>query len=159
MHSSDINSRESEFLSSLSKDQRVAISNRNPDLYEDIITAKAAGIINLKFHYAEQSQSKFDIGKLLWNLEIADLERLAESVKCTIRADQTATDDMPKAVELYHRAMELNPFDDVATMSYGVALGRQGDLREGIKWVEHAIELNPANERAQRSLAALKSYL
>lgn len=145
------------FLNSLSKEEKVAVSNRDPQVYEAVIIAKRAGYANMATYNLDNST--FDVGKLLWGLEIVDLERLRDSVICTIRADQAATADILKAAELYHRAMELNPFDDVATMSYGVALAQQGDVREGLKWVEHAVKLNPGNERAQRNLAAVKSYL
>jgi Flp pilus assembly protein TadD len=71
-------------------------------------------------------------------------------------------DDEPEiewATELYKKAFDLNPYDDLAVMSYGVGLARQGKLREGEKWIKKATELNPANLRAQQNLAALRSQL
>ena len=48
-------------------------------------------------------------------------------------------------------------FADIARLSdAGCALANQGDLREGIRWVETAINVNSENELARRYLSAIK---
>ena len=44
-------------------------------------------------------------------------------------------------------------------MSYGCILATQGNISEGIKWVEKAVQMNPTNERAKKNLQAMKRNL
>jgi len=147
-----------EFLGPLSRKERVAVSNRNPDVYEAVISAKRAGNANPAFVNLDTT-SRLDVGQLLWKLDIPDLERLTDAVRFTLQADAAAASDLNEAARLYKNAFDRNPYDDLAAMSYGVALSQAGELQEGMKWVKRALELNPANERAKRNLAAIKSHL
>jgi hypothetical protein len=151
-----------EFLAPLSIQERVAVSNRHPDTYEAVIAAKKSSA-GAQVQVVDLNRSGGSVGTaggpaaLLWKLDVADLERLAQSVRCTMRADDEP--EIEWATELYKKAFDLNPYDDLAVMSYGVGLARQGKLREGEKWIKKATELNPANLRAQQNLAALRSQL
>lgn len=145
-----------EFLAPLSKEEKVAVSNQDPGVYQAMIMSRRADVHAVHF---DLTSSQFNVGELLSRLSISDLERLAESVSFTIRADEASNTDLAQAAELYKKAFELNPFDDIAIMSYGVALAMQGSVREGIKWIEQALEVNPNSERARRQLEGFKSYL
>lgn len=146
-----------EFLFPLSKEEKVAVSGLNPQVYEAFIRIKrGAGI---KPEIADVNLSaKFDIGELLWKADVSDLERLAASVRVMVQADNAAQSDLVKAGSLYQKAVELNPFDHLASMSYGVVLAQQGHLHEGLKWMEGALLLKPDDKRVQRNLAAIKSH-
>ena len=152
---SGANSRE--FLYPLSREEKVAVTGLSPAVYDAIIEIKRTGRPTTSVNL--DSSSRFDLGSLLDKLDIADLERLAESLKLTLQADRSAASDATNAAQLYQQALQLNPFDAVATMSCGVLLAQQGNLREGMKWLKHALELDPNNGRIKRNLAALKSHL
>ena len=93
-------------------------------------------------------------------MSVSDLEILSQSVQAAQQGDESANrGDLAGAAKHYRRAFELNPYNDIAIMSYGAALARQGDLRGGIKWVEKAVEINPDNERARQNLKAMKADL
>jgi tetratricopeptide (TPR) repeat protein len=147
------------FLSQLSQEQRSAVSNHDPGFYEMIMAAKVGGYTDLNFINVGTSSNMEIAGKLLWELSDAELKRLAESVRYTIRADAAVQSDQEEAARLYRKAFELNPYDDIPIMSYGVLLAQQGDLREGIKWLERAVEVNPKSERARQNLKTVKSML
>jgi tetratricopeptide (TPR) repeat protein len=149
------NSRE--FLYPLSREEKVAVTGLSPAVYDAIIEIKRTGRPTTSVNL--DSSSRFDLGSLLDKLDIADLERLAESLKLTLQADRAAASDATNAAQLYQQALQLNPFDAVATMSCGVLLAQQGNLREGMKWLKHALELDPNNGRIKRNLAAIKSHL
>ena len=147
-------SNSSEFLAPLTQEEKVEVSNLNPLIYDTTIQEKKG--VSTTSIIAEDDR----FIHLLRKLEIADLERLRESVKFTRDADEAASQgNMAEAARLYRRTTELNPYDDLALMSYGVALAKQGDLREGIKWVEKAVSVNPKNERARRNLQAMRANL
>lgn len=55
--------------------------------------------------------------------------------------------------------VEENPYNDTALMSAGCALANAGDLAGGVRPVERAVEVNPANERARGNLAAMKAAM
>jgi tetratricopeptide (TPR) repeat protein len=148
------------FLDQLSPEERSAVSNHDPGFYEVIIAAKKGGYTGITSIGVGTSAAKEDVaGKLLWKLSDPELKRLAESVRYTIRADAAVQSDHEEAARLYRQAFELNPYDEIPIMSYGVMLAQQGDVREGIKWLEHAVEVNPKSERARQNLEALKSML
>jgi len=142
-----------EFLSSLTHEERLAVNNLNPIMYESIIKEKK-GESNPNII----SENENDL-RLLRKLDIPSLERLNESVKCTMKADSLSLSNISEAAKFYQKASEINPYNDLALMSCGVAFARQRNLREGIKWIEKALSINPNNERARRNLEAMKRDL
>ena len=89
---------------------------------------------------------------LLRKLEVSDIEKLLEAGKFMIEADKAIQQrNLAEAARLFRKAVDFNPYHDLALMSYGTTIGMQGNLREGIKWVEKAIQVNPKNERAKRN--------
>jgi len=140
------------FLKPLKQTDKPRISNLAPVLYETVIKRKREGT-KLDIVYGDD----MEVPGLLEQLEIQDLEILAQSVRVSMEAD--GLHGSTAAAELYKQAFELNPYNDVALMSYGRCLARQGSLREGIKWVEKAVEINPGNDRARSNLRAMKADL
>ncbi len=61
-----------------------------------------------------------------------------------------ANSNITEAGVNYKKAAEINPYNDLALMSYGVCFARKGNLQEGIKWVEKAVQVNPRNEGAKK---------
>lgn len=51
--------------------------------------------------------------------------------------------DTDKALESYHRAVEINPNNEMATSNIAMICKEKGDIAEGIKWANKARELNP----------------
>ncbi len=147
-----------EFLHPLSREEKVAVTGLSPAVYRAMIAQRHAGYTSVTSVNLDTS-SKFDIGSLLLKLDVADLERLAASLELTLQADKAAASDMKKAEELYKEAIKINPFDAVAAMSCGVVLAQQGDVKEGLKWLERAHDLASSNARITKNLAAVKSYL
>ena len=97
---------------------------------------------------------------LLKKLTVEELESLCESAECGQKADSFADrGDLVNAAKCYREAFELNPYNDLALLSYGVALAQQGNLREGIKWVQKALDVNPDSERIRNNLSAMKAEL
>jgi tetratricopeptide (TPR) repeat protein len=145
-----------EFLYPLTGKEKVAVTGLSPAVYRAIIMSKRAytGVTSM-----DVDTSKSDVGALLLKLDVADLERLAESLEFTREADRAAASDFAKAEQLYQKALQINPFDALAAMSCGVALAKQGDLRGGLKWIERAHDLDPDNERIMQNLAELKAML
>jgi hypothetical protein len=141
------------FLGPLSLEEKIAVGNLPPLDYMSIINKKKAGPVITVITDNPEDQRRM---RLLEKLEAADLERLAESVQLVMKADRAAVSNISEAARLYRKAAEVNPYNDLALMSYGCALARQGNLQEGIKWVEKALQVNPKNERASRNLASMK---
>ena len=145
-------------LSPLTHEEKVAVSNALPELYERVIADKRRGIASAPTVY--MTTSKFDVPALLWKLDIPDLECLAEALRAGMRAEAAAaTQDYDQAIRLFQQALERNPFSDMAAMGCGVCLFKQGKTREAIKWIERAIRLNPNNPQAQRNLRGIKLHL
>lgn len=151
--------RAGEFLAQLSREERTAVSNLDRSFYEALIAAKMGGYTNVSFASLDPSVNQERAGNLLWKLGIPDLQRLAESVSYTIRADAAARSDIDEAARLYQKAFELNPYDEIPIMSYAICLSRQGQIREAISWCEKAVRANPNSERARRNLQYLKSLV
>lgn len=144
----------SDFLTGLAPAERSAVSNLNPLLYQAVIMEKkgenAPTIITDDSHTFE----------LIHRLDASEITQLADSVQSSIQGDDAiARNDLAKATQHYQRAFELNPYNDIALMSYGVCLARRGQLREGIRWVEKAVAADSSNERARRSLEMMKADL
>ncbi len=97
--------------------------------------------------------------ELLKKLPIRDLETLIKCVALGEEATLLAQSKPRVAAILYQQAVDLNPYDDVSRMSYGCLLGMQGNLREGIDWIEKSLKLNPGNQRAQNNLQGMKAAL
>ncbi|MBN1808906.1 MAG: tetratricopeptide repeat protein [Planctomycetes bacterium] len=142
------------FLGALKKNLRPAVSNLNPLIYRTIIrekTGKDAPAL------LSTDGTDFDLPR---KLSVDELSTLARSVEAGQRGDQaTSGGDLGEAAKHYREAFTLNPYNDLALMSYGVALAQLGDLRKGIRWVEKALRVNPGNERARNNLAAMKNEL
>ncbi len=150
----------SEFLGLLSPEEKSGVSNQDTVIYETVIGAKQGGYTGVNFLNTDPASPNLEqVWSLLWKLSIPELERLAESVRTTTRGDEAAKMDLSKATEIYSKASELNPYDDVPLMSRGVCLAQQGQIRDGIKCLEQALRVNPRSERAKRNLAAIKSFL
>jgi Flp pilus assembly protein TadD len=147
------------FLYPLSQHEKVAVTGLSPAVYRAVIKIKAENSFDEVDIVSVNTSSKLDIGALLMKLDIADLERLVEALELTLQADKAAATDVAIAEKLYHEALQINPYDAVAAMSRGVALAKQGNLREGLKWIQAAHDLAPDNERIAQNLAAIKSYL
>ena len=141
------------FLGSLSSEDRIRVNNFNPILYQSIIKEKkgeqAPAIV---------MEDEADL-VLLRRLRVDELERLLASVEAGLEGERAATSDMSRAAGFFKKAADINPYNDLALMSYGCALANQGKLREGVKWVEKAVKVNPRNERAKRNLQGMKRNL
>jgi tetratricopeptide (TPR) repeat protein len=145
--------QEAAFLSELSERERIAVGTMSPMVYRAIAMEKNGHTIEL--HGVDPN-----VLDCLRRLSPAELERLEKSAQSLRRADQFSSDDkMDAAAAAYREAFESNPYNDLAIMSYGCALANSGDVREGIKWVERSLALNPDNERAKRNLAGMRSLL
>ena len=140
------------FLGALKQSERSSVSNLNPIIYQTIVLQK-------KGEKAPTLLST-DGGdfSLLKELSVTEIETLSKSVQCGQRGDQAAKEgNLAEAMQHYRDAFELNPYNDLALMSYGVALAHQGQLREGITWVQKAVKVNPSSERAKQNLKAMKA--
>ncbi len=136
-----------QFLGVLTDVQKTEISNLPPEVYRLMVKEKQ-GEKMPEIILADDLNAIAVIRKL----KIEELERLALSVEATIEADKLSQVNLSKAACYYQEAIKNNPFNDIALMSYGCVLASQGNLREGIKWVERAIDVNPKNDRAKRNL-------
>lgn len=144
------------FLAPLTQEEKVSISNVGLMIYAAIIGEKSGTPANI----ITDSEIDRAAVPLLRKLEVADLEKVLEAAKFTIEADKAAQQrNLPEAARLFRKAIDFNLYHDLALMSYGTTIGMQGNLREGIKWVEKAIQVNPKNERARRNLQAMKTKL
>lgn len=141
------------FLGGLSSAERVRVSGLNPILYHAVIKEKK-GEETPDIIMEDQSALS-----LIRRLRIDELEQLSASVEAAQEGDRTASSNMSRAATCYKKAADINPYNDTALMSYGCALANQGNLREGVKWVEKAVKVNPANERAKRNLQGIKRNL
>lgn len=145
------NNEKPTFLSTLRYAERVAISNLTPLIYAVIIQEKK-GEGSTPIIMEEES-----LLVALRKLSVSELEILSQSVYNSMKADNESNPS--KQTLLYKYAFELNPYNDLAIMSYGCALANQGNLREGIKWLEKAVKINPKNERAFRNLQGMKAHI
>lgn len=145
--------RRQDFLAALTHDEKLAVSNLNPVIYDVIIKEKKG---------EEVPQVVTDDPSLLATLaklSVSELETVAEAVRCCRRADSFPNPNSAEAASLMLKATELNPYYDLAFMSYGCTIAGQGRLREGITWIEKALTINPRNERARRNLLQMKADL
>jgi len=141
----------SSFLSPLSWNERRAVSNLNPLMYDVVMKEKRGEPVPT---VVTDDETPFTI---LRKLPVADIEILMQSVEYSMKADKAV--DSREQMQLYRKAAELNPYNDLALMSYGCAAANDGNLREGIKWVEKALKVNPDNARARRNLQGMKASL
>jgi tetratricopeptide (TPR) repeat protein len=142
------------FLSPLTHEEKVAVSNALPEMYERVIADKRRGMASTST--VNLSSNKLDVHALLWKLDFPDLERLAEALKAGMRAEAVAAQDCDEAIRLFQQALALNPFCDMAAMGCGVCLFQQGKGREAVEWIERAIRLNPHNTQARSNLRKAK---
>jgi tetratricopeptide (TPR) repeat protein len=174
-----------EFLAPLAMQEKLTVSDISPLVYQVAIEFKKTGkllggevkggVIVLRGDAKElagldqvyPNVNRGGVGaatfgsllELLKKLPIADLERLMKCVDLCFEATLLAQSKPWEAAKLYQQAVELNPYDDVSRMSYGCLLGMQGNLREGIEWLEKSLKLNPGNERAKNNLEAMTAAL
>ena len=141
------------FLGGLSSEERVRVSNLNPLIYHSIVKDQKGDQAPAIVMQDEAALS------LLRRLRVDELEQLSASVEAGQEGDRAASSNMSRAVACYKKAIDINPYNDLALMSYGCALANQGNLREGVKWVEKAVQANPKNERAKRNLQGMKQAL
>jgi len=139
------------FLSTLSQHERVAVGNLNPMLYEAVISEKQGKPMATIIVDDDTTLT------ILRRLCIEEIQTLERSVQCSLKADRSPSPS--EQAKLYHEAATVNPFNDLALMSYGCAIANQGNLREGIRWVEKALKVNPENERARRNLQGMRASL
>ena len=147
-----------DFLSSLSLEEKLAVNNLPQVDYVAVINEKSTGAAPLMV-ISDNPRDAAGMA-ILRKLAVADIERLKESVRLVMKADEVARTGGPTAFSgaagLYRSAAEINPFNDLALMSCGVSFARSGNLREGIPWVEKAVQVNPGNERARGNLQAMR---
>ncbi|MDI1337930.1 MAG: hypothetical protein PSU94_17250 [Lacunisphaera sp.] len=147
-----------DFLSSLSLEEKLAVNNLPQVDYQAVINEKTPGAAPLAV-ISDNPQDAAGMA-ILRKVSVADIQRLKESVRLVMKADEVARSGGPTAfagaARLYGQAAEINPFNDLAQMSCGVALARSGNLREGVQWVEKAVQTNPGNERARGNLQAMR---
>ena len=144
------NESRTNFLSVLSDDEKASISNLNPLMYQEMIKEKQGEKIKVATLPGDNTAT------LLTKLNIEELQILSQSVQFAIQADSVSDQE---ALRLYKKAFELNPYNDLALMSYGCLLASQGNLREGIRWVEKAVATNPKSERTRRNLEGMRADL
>ena len=141
------------FLAALTQEEKVAVSNLNPIIYYAIIKEmKGEDAMQV---ITDDPRLVATLGKL----PVSDLETLAEAVQFCRRADALPNPNTAEAANLMLKATELNPYFDIAFMSYGCTIANLGRLREGIMWVEKALAINPKNERARRNIQGMKAGL
>jgi tetratricopeptide (TPR) repeat protein len=128
-------------------------------MYEAVMAAKKGPYSRVEFITPGSSAPFDEAGPLLAKLNEADLQRLAESARNNIRADAAVDVDVEEAARLYRKAAELNPYDDIALMSYAILLTRQGKIREALPWAERAAQVNPKSERTRRNLEGMRRML
>jgi HEAT repeat protein len=136
------------FLTPLNRAEKVEVSNLNPLIYEAIINEKRSG------QPVSLITETPGLADLLRRLNIPDLERLAESVRLAMKVDNLIGEEAENQCLM---AININPYNDMAVMSYGCLLANQGTPWVGEVWIEQAIQLNPANDKALKNLAALRS--
>jgi hypothetical protein len=137
-------------LSELTVQDRNALNGVNPLLCAGVIAEKEGRPLDV-------ISVGSDIVTILRKLDVPELKKVSESASLCVKGNQTRDDH--EAAEFYRRAFEVNPYNDVAIMSYGCLLGGMGRLAEGIGWVQKAISVNPLNERAKRNLATMQADL
>jgi tetratricopeptide (TPR) repeat protein len=140
------------FLSPLSATEKSKVVNLGIMVYQSIIMEKEGQAVDIIGVEKEELD-------LLRKLPVEDIRRLSQSATLVIKADEKTGTDMREAAEGYKKAFEANPYNDLALMSYGCAIANGGNLREGIKYVEKAVNVNPDNERAQRNLRGMRAHL
>lgn len=142
------------FLAQLTDAQKVEVSNLDPMVYDAVIQEKTH-----KDAPEVLIPSAPHLVYMLRKLDIPELERLAEAIRQSRKGDDLASANAAHGASQYLEATKINPFLDIAFMSYGCTIANQGNLREGIKWVEKALAINPNNDRARRNLQGMKSML
>jgi len=140
------------FLSALSQKDRIQVSNVNPLILQFILKKKngedAPVMVGDEATFA-----------LLRKLSAGEIHKLKESVEYGQKGDAAAGSSMSQAASMYKKAIEANPYNSLALLSHGVAVANLGNLREGIKWVEKALQVDPENERIRNNLKGMKADL
>lgn len=134
-----------EFLGALSTAERAAVSALEPALYQTVLSSKQGGYTGASF--SGNFPPKLQAGlEALWKLDSADIRRLEEFASLTDRATDVAAQDIAEAARMYRKAIELNPYGDIAIRSYSIALYKQGEIDDAITWAKRAAQVNPSTE-------------
>ena len=131
------------FLSLLTDEEKVEISTFPPVFYR---------IISKKKTEPKVLTATDNKNAVLARLTIAELEQLALSAEAEIEGDDLLGSNDSEARASYKKATEINPYNDRALMKYAFSLANKGNFREGMKWAEKAIQLNPKNMDAVKSI-------
>ena len=143
-------------LDHLSIDDRVAISCHDPSFYELVIRAKDSG----KYTGLTQASSLGPgqrVADLLWALDIETIYQIGRSAHFTQQAD--TADSMHEKLRLYTQGAEINPYNEVAAVSAGVAMSELGRNGDAIRWLENVLEKLPSSQRARSNLDAIRAEL
>jgi len=155
-------SQEQEFLVSLSTKEKVLVSNLSHNIYLAEImqkqgyTTAAARVID---SYLQQNPWLTDSLKLLTRLSNAELERLGMSVKAAqdgIKAHSTGNSE--EAQRYFEEACRHNPYNADAWCSLGIIIAQAGDHAKGVATIKKSLSLDPDNQAACQSLAAISGY-
>lgn len=68
-------------------------------------------------------------------------------------------EDYPRALEYFHRSLELVGMDAQTTCNIGLCLFRLGRLPEAVEWLDRTLEMNPASETARDMRTAVLGAL
>ncbi len=142
-------------MADLSVDERSQVNSSPPSLVRFAILEREGGR-----EFVASDLTGRDLtgtADLLRKLDLSELKKIEQSIHFGLKGDQSQSDH--ESAEWYKKAFEINPYDDVAIMSYGVCLAVMGQLDEGIKHVRKATQVNPNNKRARANLAQMEADL
>ena len=163
------------FLAPLSAQEKLAVGNFPPDVYESVILEKTPGVPNAVLASpGPDAFARFQAQQdILRKLDVGDIQRLKESVAQVMEADLVSrgakpvgdlivakggtAQDLVRGAEIYALAARWNPYNALALMSCGVALARAGYLREALPWLERAREVDPESERIKTNIEAIRA--
>ena len=154
---------EPRFLHSLSEAERKAVGNLPPMEYLPVINEKSGGspIMILTPDGPAAEEALAERTRILRRLSVTEIRRLMGSVQAMMEGDRIARSGSPdsfvNAAGSYRRAAAFNPCSALALMSYGVVLARAGQKEAGLVWLERALEVDPADERTLKNLAAVRA--
>ena len=144
-----------DFLARLSPEERRLVGDLQPGMCEAAIAARESGR-KVRF-FDTRNPSGASGTDDFEKLSVPELQRLAESVNLSTEA--TGEPDQERAGELFHRAFELNPYDDTSIISYAITLSRQGEMRGAMKWAARAIAVNPSSARTRENYEVLRAQI